>query len=110
MQNTKGKLIFRKIENIQLCHFVSSVAQKRNLLTSLILAASRQTFQIHALKFQNGQATENGIFFGKFSSQEKVMLNFFLCVYIGSDKQMLKAKKKKNSFTDMTWTLKGKVF
>ena len=30
VQNSKGKLTFRKIENIQPCHFVSSVAQKRN--------------------------------------------------------------------------------
>ena len=32
VQNTKGKLTFRKIENIQLWQFVSSVAQKRNPL------------------------------------------------------------------------------
>ena len=30
VQNDKGKLSFRKIENIQLWHFVSSVAQKQN--------------------------------------------------------------------------------
>ena len=33
VQITKGKLKFRKIENIQLWHFVSSVTKKGNTLT-----------------------------------------------------------------------------
>ena len=34
LQNTKSKLIFRKIENMQLWHFVSSVAGTRNPLNA----------------------------------------------------------------------------
>ena len=46
MQIIKGKLTLRKIENMQLWPFVSSVAPK----TKLILAVSSQIFQMHALK------------------------------------------------------------
>ena len=78
LQNTKGKLTLRKIENIQLWHFVSSVAQNRNAPN--FFATSRQTFQIHALKIQYGQATGHGMFC-KVWSHKKMMRNVFLCVY-----------------------------
>ena len=47
VQNTNGKLTFRKIVNIQLWHFVSSVAQKGNPPNFNNMSC----FQIHALKF-----------------------------------------------------------
>ena len=69
-QITKGKLEFRKIENMQLWHLVSSVTKKKTKnkkkneisWTEIILAVSSQTFQRHALKFQYRQATGNGYF------------------------------------------------
>ena len=85
VQNTKGKLIFRKIENIQLCHFVSSVAQKRNPLNFINFSC----VQIQALKISEWSGDRKWIFY-KLSSQKKlwVMLNFFLCVYIVESHQV----------------------
>ena len=50
VQITKGKLKFKKIENMQLWHFVSSSTKQQNLLNLNSFNVSRQTFKRHALK------------------------------------------------------------
>ena len=76
VQNTKGKLLFRIIENMQLWRFVSSVDQKRNPLN---LNKFSQTLQIYAVKINIVRLQEIG-FYSNFRHRRKCSLTFFLCV------------------------------
>ena len=81
VQTTKDKLTFRKIENIQLWHFVPFVAQKRNspnlnnfscIYTNLPNACPKEISMI--------RRQEMG-FYVSFHHR-KMMLNVFLCAYM----------------------------
>ena len=77
VQNTKSKLTFRKIENMQLWHFVSFVAGKRNPLNSNNLSCIKWNLPNTCSKYFSIVRLYEMGFYERFRHKRKWCLTFF---------------------------------